>query len=1660
MGIFLPGTWGYEDDGGSTDEGGYPLKIGLVNYDTGNISEPTLSQVLEWEGDNADILIGGRDPTTYGGDADWTPYYATNFYWYYQRYKTAKEWAATNGFTFENMFLHMTQDYTSRHPWELMDRFGVYEAQSKTSAENGVICDSGGVLTDYSNRACGIYTSNLTFTDNLYVGHELPFDEMNFVLAAAGSSVTGEWQYWDGDSWETLSVTDGTSAFTSDGQITFTPPSDWARTSVNSSWSKYFVRYHITGGTAPTIDTLKGDDWLSSVGTYNCRGWDATDENIVNSGELAYNPTPPGTATARFRHQSRATGYWQTGLLFTNIAYEEGGVYAISKFLSEQIIGRDENATGVFLDSTGWDLSTGITDPTDDPEVNYTDFRDYAEGTWTAAWENSVTALVTYCQEVEPGYKVGGNTRYVRYLDLYDFAYWEYMNPPHLNGAIKYMDYDPEDVSLSYDCLLPANNPDGKFAVFMHQDVLDYITSEDGAYWDRSNRGPMAVLSSHYIASNDYSYLDYFSFGGWAYYDTDEIYTLESPGTTMTAAITADSSGAVKEIHVADASAFPSSGTRTLKIGDNVILPHSTNSDPGYTKVSDTLLTTTKPIRRDVSIGDTVRFLKQTPDRMSDYEGSGYPSYTDIWKYANFFPAMYVDIGVPDTNGWNSGQRGEWDTNVWRRDFENAIVLFRKGTSRAIAAIENDAQVYELGANYTPLRSDGTQGDPISEVTLRQAEGAILFPAGAGPSVSSAAVSTDGTEITITCSESVLPASGITGFTITGASNASVNTGTASGSTITLSLTGTIVQGEGITLSYSGGNVTDTGSPALQLIAFADLETTNNSTVSATPDTITIESSAVAINTSTSEDELVVDVPSGTAEGDLLLAVASCLASRSVWTPTGWTKLFEQVASIPKLTVFYKIADADDTSGTFTFEGSSTFLRGHICVMRITGHDGSLVYDTVQDGSYTNTVKCPDITVTDEGSYVLSIETCNPAGDSTLAGTTEIYDNDSSVVYQMGIYGESGISAGAFTGRTITLSASSYKAAATIAINPALRADTEIDAVVYSGEAGTGTKQISSGFPLPEGLVTEQDVIDGKIVVKVAGSEVAANVTALRGRHNDDTLRSVLIQFEYAVSEGATVNATVTVGGAVRSYEDPAYVLPTYAMVVNNNIIVPTDTTYLCSTAISFQRLLPEGSGSSSEEDFYTTFCEEYFDAVVAADAFGTASYNDPRGMVAMWCRTADRKYHTQAIANVLSDDWLPYNTPTRTPGNKYDSKNVANPDGRAGTGGQDGISAEWHSIRMLSYAAAYLLTGYRDFWGVVDVHVQNGLRLSKEDDVDLCIKSGLFPRYYFGTSYGHTIPAMLIDATMRADIAAFDGESKVWGDVLEWIIAGMLATEWDIRWIPFENGSGTRPSEGATVSQGAVSATILDIYGSNKDGPRIPIDGESGYIQVKDVTGGSFSAGALTISGCTADATGADEDDYRNGIYGIRSYGDRDTEIPIFQYAVVMNALIDIYLNIERDSRIPAMVKSILDIVLQNIAAYEAGDEDYGVSDETWGEPEYGHNYYMKNPIGTTKSSKYMPEYARAVAFVYRTEGNDTVNGADYLTWYERCIHPGNVNLTVMQYNILWKQWGQLWGNSIDTPWIMAQTDLASEAPASARVPIDYDDIMSSTPDVYRGQT
>lgn len=90
--------------------------------------------------------------------------------------------------------------------------------------------------------------------------------------------------------------------------------------------------------------------------------------------------------------------------------------------------------------------------------------------------------------------------------------------------------------------------------------------------------------------------------------------------------------------------------------------------------------------------------------------------------------------------------------------------------------------------------------------------------------------------------------------------------------------------------------------------------------------------------------------------------------------------------------------------------------------------------------------------------------------------------------------------------------------------------------------------------------------------------------------------------------------------------------------------------------------------------------------------------------------------------------------------------------------------------------------------------------------------------------------------------------------------IGGLLkGTAKNVRVIPYNTGSGNVPAIGTTISQGGVSAVFLGVWASwlvepTASGSAMPA---SGYIKVKDKTGGDYAAGAL--SGIGATATGAD---------------------------------------------------------------------------------------------------------------------------------------------------------------------------------------------------------
>lgn len=79
------------------------------------------------------------------------------------------------------------------------------------------------------------------------------------------------------------------------------------------------------------------------------------------------------------------------------------------------------------------------------------------------------------------------------------------------------------------------------------------------------------------------------------------------------------------------------------------------------------------------------------------------------------------------------------------------------------------------------------------------------------------------------------------------------------------------------------------------------------------------------------------------------------------------------------------------------------------------------------------------------------------------------------------------------------------------------------------------------------------------------------------------------------------------------------------------------------------------------------------------------------------------------------------------------------------------------------------------------------------------------------------------------------------------------------IRWMPYSSGSGTVPAIGTMITQGGVSGYLLGVWPDYQSAPQSPggTMPATGFIKFREVTGGTFSAGALT--GISASASSAD---------------------------------------------------------------------------------------------------------------------------------------------------------------------------------------------------------
>lgn len=115
---------------------------------------------------------------------------------------------------------------------------------------SGVFQSRTGTLE--SNWSTMTFPSLAANTDRVYFGASLRNARLTFdfsTVNTGGGTITAE--YWNGTAWTALTIVDGTNAFTQDGTISWTVPTNWTTNTVNSVLA-FWVRFSFSNTTSTT----------------------------------------------------------------------------------------------------------------------------------------------------------------------------------------------------------------------------------------------------------------------------------------------------------------------------------------------------------------------------------------------------------------------------------------------------------------------------------------------------------------------------------------------------------------------------------------------------------------------------------------------------------------------------------------------------------------------------------------------------------------------------------------------------------------------------------------------------------------------------------------------------------------------------------------------------------------------------------------------------------------------------------------------------------------------------------------------------------------------------------------------------------------------------------------------------------------------------------------------------------------------------------------------------------------------------------------------------------------------------------------------------------------------------------------------------------------
>lgn len=140
----------------------------------------------------------------------------------------------------------------------------------------GAVADDGGAQTNETAEANNATANDMTLLpatpavgDAYYFSYEFPFNKLRINIGTNGAGVwTLAWEYYNGLAWVALpGLSDGTTGFmagTGNKDVTFTIPSNWAKTEV-LGFTEYWIRARVSAYTSVTTQPKGTQAWIHSA---------------------------------------------------------------------------------------------------------------------------------------------------------------------------------------------------------------------------------------------------------------------------------------------------------------------------------------------------------------------------------------------------------------------------------------------------------------------------------------------------------------------------------------------------------------------------------------------------------------------------------------------------------------------------------------------------------------------------------------------------------------------------------------------------------------------------------------------------------------------------------------------------------------------------------------------------------------------------------------------------------------------------------------------------------------------------------------------------------------------------------------------------------------------------------------------------------------------------------------------------------------------------------------------------------------------------------------------------------------------------------------------------------------------------------------------------